>query len=112
MLSEVLIEDGARVVVEHDGVVGLDQAMQSKPDLIMLDVMMPRMSGVQALEKIRASDWGKEVPVLMLTNMNEPEESAKDREAGHPTECLLKTDWTLDQISTHVKELLAENTQS
>jgi DNA-binding response OmpR family regulator len=107
MLTEIFRSEGMRVIVEHDGVTGLDQAAQSHPDLIMLDVMMPRMSGADALTKIRETDWGKTVPILMLTNMGEPEIVAQDKARGAPTECLLKTDWTLDQISTRVKGLLA-----
>ena len=107
MLSEILQEEGARVIVEHDGLTGFNQAIKSEPDLIMMDLMMPRMSGADALEKIRESDWGKGVHVILLTNMSDPETIKSLSEEDTHTECLLKTDWTLSQLTEHIKELLA-----
>jgi two-component system alkaline phosphatase synthesis response regulator PhoP len=103
MISEILQDEGARLIVEHDGLTGFNQATQSHPDLIMMDLMMPRMSGVEALQKIRASDWGKTVPVMLLTNMSQAE---VPREDGEPTEVLLKTDLSLGDIVEHAKKLL------
>ena len=73
----------------------------------MMDIMMPRMSGADALEQIRDSGWGKELPILMLSNMSEPEKVKAICETSQKTECLLKTDWTLEQLTEHIKKLLA-----
>jgi len=106
ILSEILREKGANVVIEHDGASGLERAKSLAPDIVVVDVMMPRMSGVEMLERFRATDVGKCVPVLLLTNMNEADTMAK-RTEGDPTEVLLKTDWTLDQIAERVVATLA-----
>ncbi len=105
MLSEILRDEGLEVLVEHDGVAGYERALRDKPDLMMFDMMMPRMSGVQALERIREDVWGKDVPAILLTNMNEPEALGAQPRQG-PTECLLKTDLTLDQIAEKIKQVL------
>jgi len=107
MLSEILRDEGATVLVEHDGNAGLATALAEKPDLVMLDVMMPRMSGIDVLNKLRADSWGANVPALLLTNMTQPEAAERTSVNGPATEYLLKTDWTLDQIAERVKQLLA-----
>jgi len=107
MLAEILKAEGAEVMVEHDGAAGIEQALRVHPDMLLIDVMMPRMSGISVLEQLRGDDWGKGVPALLLTNMTQPEAMAASMEKGPPTEYLLKTDWTLDQISEKVKQLLA-----
>ena len=108
MLSEILKDEGAEVCVANDGVAGLTKAEEVQPDLIMCDVMMPRMTGMEVLQKIRTASWGTTVPFILLTNMTQPEglEQVQQISAAH-TECLLKTDWTLDDIAKKIQGLLA-----
>ena len=106
MLTEILTDEGAVVTVQHDGESGINTALQTHPDLVVFDVMMPRMSGIAALEILRNDDWGKNVPALLLTNVNEPDAMAATLENGPPTEYLLKIDWTLDQIVDKIKNIL------
>jgi len=110
MLTEILTIEGAQVIVCHDGQTGLATALAEHPDIVVFDVMMPGMSGISALEQLRADDWGKNVPALLLTNVNEPGAVASGTENGPPTEYLLKIDWTLDQIAEKVRTIL-EKTQ-
>lgn len=107
MLSEILTDEGAQVFVEHDGASGIERARAEHPDLVMFDVMMPVMTGIKALEQLRSDEWGKNVPAILLTNVNQPEAMAASVEQGPPTEYLLKVDWTLDQIAERVKKILA-----
>jgi CheY-like chemotaxis protein len=96
------------VLVEHDGVSGVSKALEAKPDVVMFDFMMPRMSGVAALEELRRDAWGKTVPAILLTNMGAAEAlGAVQANSGVVTDCLLKTDLTLDDIAAHVQKLLA-----
>lgn len=108
MLREVLEAEGCTVLIEHDGVSGVAKALDAKPNLVVLDFMMPRLSGVAALTQIRADAWGKDVPAILLTNMGATE--ALGAVAANPnvvTKCLLKTDLTLDQIANEITQLLA-----
>lgn len=108
MLSEILREDGYDVMVEHDGEAGLRVALEHKPDVLVLDVMMPKMTGIAVLEQVRASEWGTSVPALLLTNVNEPETLTAVIEKGKGNvQFLLKTDWTIEQIVEKVKAALA-----
>jgi CheY-like chemotaxis protein len=74
----------------------------------MFDMMMPVMTGISALEKLRSDPWGKDVPAVLLTNVNQPEAMAASIEKGPPTEYLLKVDWTLDQIADRIKNILEQ----
>lgn len=103
MVSEVLLSEGYEVVVEHDGEAGLAKALDWQPDVVVLDVMMPKITGLAVLEAIRATEWGKTVPALLMTNVNEPEAVSASVEAGTPVEYLLKTDWTIEQIVEKIK---------
>jgi two-component system alkaline phosphatase synthesis response regulator PhoP len=106
MLSEILTSEGAEVIIQHDGESGVSKALEVHPDIVIFDVMMPRMSGIAALEILRKDPWGKNIPALMLTNVNEPETVAESIENGPPTEYLLKIDWTLDEIAKKIKKIL------
>jgi CheY-like chemotaxis protein len=106
MVSEILTEEGFDVTVEHNGEDGLRRAEELKPSLVMLDVMMPGMSGIQVLQQIRQSEWGKHIPALMLTNVNEPETITSSIEQGGSVHYLLKTDWSIEDIVEKIKTTL------
>jgi CheY-like chemotaxis protein len=106
MLTEILQDEGAMVIVEHDGQSGVARALSEHPDIVMFDMMMPVMTGIAALEILRKDSWGKDIPAVLLTNINQPEAMAASIEKGPPTEYLLKVDWTLDQIAERIKKIL------
>jgi DNA-binding response OmpR family regulator len=61
------------VSTAEDGKKGLEVIQQSKPDIVLLDIRMPVMSGDEMLRELRATDWGKEIPVIVLTNISRDE---------------------------------------
>ena len=62
------------VVVEaEDGEKGLTLIETERPDLVLLDLRMPRMTGEEMLRELRATDWGEEIPVVILTNISKDE---------------------------------------
>ncbi len=67
------------VVTARDGLEGVEKAMSEKPDLILMDVMMPRMDGFEACRKLRAQDDTREIPVIMVTTRTE----LASMETGH-----------------------------
>lgn len=70
MVVDALIKEGLEVVQAGDGKEGLTVAMDAKPDLIVTDLMMPHMDGLTMIRELREQDWGKDIPVTILTNFD------------------------------------------
>jgi len=97
--------DGFEVQLADDGKRGVALVEQFKPDLILLDLQMPNMNGAEALEEIRKHPWGKDIPVIILTNLGE-EESPKSLKSLGIHSYIVKADLTPRQVVTRVKEAL------
>src|SRR3990167_1821346 len=67
----VLSKQGYHVVDARDGLEGVELALEVKPDLILLDIMMPRLNGIEALEKLVANPMTKHIPVVLCTNIGQ-----------------------------------------
>jgi DNA-binding response OmpR family regulator len=96
---------GFDVQLASDGERGVALVEAFRPDLILLDMQMPVMTGLEALKKIRAEEWGKSIPVIVLTNMGE-EESPKELRALGIESYIVKADLTPSQVVDRVKEAL------
>jgi CheY-like chemotaxis protein len=68
----ILSQERYEVVTARNGVEGVAQARAEQPDLILLDVVMPQMGGLEALAAIRADDTTRHIPVIMVTTRSEP----------------------------------------
>ncbi len=73
LMQIILLRAGFRVRAALDGDLGLVRMQAEHPDLVILDIMMPRTSGFDVLRSMRESDWGREVPVLMTTAAERPD---------------------------------------
>jgi two-component system, OmpR family, alkaline phosphatase synthesis response regulator PhoP len=91
------------VLEGKDGQEGLESALENHPDLILLDIMMPRMDGLTMLEKLRLDNWGKDVPVILLTNLNDPDKVAEAVKYG-VYDYLVKTNWKLEDVINKINE--------
>lgn len=96
------------VETAENGKLGLELAEEMRPDIILLDLMMPEMSGDQMLQALRATDWGKEIRVIILTNMGEQEAPVIIKELG-VKRFIVKADMTPRQVAEMVKAELAES---
>lgn len=97
--------DGFDVQVANNGRDGIELVEQFSPDIILLDLQMPVMNGIDALREIRKADRGKTVPVLVLTNLGE-EEAPKSLRALGIHSYIVKADLTPRQVAERVKETL------
>lgn len=95
------------VEVAANGSLGVELVEQMKPDLILMDLQMPEMTGEEALEVIRDKPWGKTVPVIILTNMGE-EEAPKSLKKLGVKHYIVKADLTPSQVVKRSKEVLGE----
>jgi CheY-like chemotaxis protein len=71
VLKDTLEQEGFIVFESSDGKAGLEEAFVKRPDLILLDILMPKMDGMTVLKQLREEEWGKGVPVVILTNLND-----------------------------------------
>jgi len=97
--------EGFEVGVAEDGQVGLEMIKNMNPDIVLLDLMMPVMNGEEMLEKLRKQPWGKNLPVVILTNMGEQEIPEKVKKLGVKA-IILKADMTPRQVTDLVKKQL------
>jgi DNA-binding response OmpR family regulator len=97
--------EGYEVETAENGKLGLELIAHFKPDIILLDLMMPEMTGQEMLEELRKTSWGKDIKVIILTNMGEQEVPARMKELS-VTDFILKADMTPRQVAEIVtKEL-------
>jgi CheY-like chemotaxis protein len=78
----ILSEEPYDIVVAEDGAAGVEKAIAEKPDLILLDAMMPKMNGYEACRAIRSKLALRRVPVIMLTTRSEPESVEEGKRSG------------------------------
>lgn len=97
--------EGFTVLEAKDGMDGLEQATEHHPDLLLLDIIMPRMDGLTMLKKLRADSWGSNVPVIILTNLSEFG-SIADAVSEKAFDYLVKSDWKLADVVKMVKQRL------
>jgi CheY-like chemotaxis protein len=104
-LAKKLQNGGYDVLVRRNGEDGLKAALSEKPDLLLLDMIMPKMDGMTVLTKLREDEWGKDLPVIVLTNLESGEEAEKSKQSG-VFDYLVKTNWSLSDVLSKVEEAL------
>lgn len=92
-----------------DGEVALAQAIQHHPNVTILDIMMPKMDGMEALKKMRLDQWGKTALVIMLTNLTADNRILQNLAQSSPSYYFVKSDMEPDQLVAKVKEILEGN---
>jgi len=95
---------GYNCVVAADGIAALYFIMTQKPDLVLLDLMVPDIAGDEILRRMRASKWGKDIPVYIISNLNEADAPAGLREmgiAGYAVKANLSNDM-IDQLVNQI----------
>ncbi len=93
------------VLEAPDGKVGLESALRNHPDLILLDILMPVMDGMTMLGKLREDSWGKDVPIILLTNLSDGEKIAEAMKKG-VYDYLIKADWNINDVVKKVRSKL------
>jgi DNA-binding response OmpR family regulator len=102
-----LTRDGFTVVIAHDGIDGYAKAVSGKPDIILLDVMMPKQDGFETLKQIRGNADIADTPVIMLTNLGQKEDVDKAMSAG-ANEYMIKAHFVPGDAVKKIHELLAK----
>lgn len=97
--------EGYMVETADNGELGLELLEKMRPNIVLLDLMMPVMNGEEMLAKLRATDWGKDIKVIILTNRGEQEIPPEVKQLN-VTAIILKADMTPRQVAELVKSKL------
>lgn len=100
-------KDGFDVKSATNGQEGLDLIKSFWPDLILLDIYMPTMDGIEMLKKLRAEDWGKDIKVIVWTN-NERQEAPSQLDNLNISRYVVKAEQNPRQLSEMVSEILVK----
>lgn len=104
-LSTALGREGYAVFSAADGEAGLRTIEEKKPDLIILDLVLPRKSGFEVMGEINSRDDLKNIPVMVLTNLESSEDVNRMLELGVRS-FLVKTNYSLEEVVAKIKEIL------
>ncbi len=104
-MAEAVRDAGFNVTTAANGAIGLSMALEQKPDLILLDIIMPVMNGHETLKKLRDDNWGRSAKVIVLTAMDDVINIASAHE-GSITDYIIKAHSSLDDIIKKVRLVL------
>lgn len=107
LLQRKLTQEGYRVCIAKDGEEGLRKMKEVKPDLILLDIVMPKMGGLEVMEEMGKEPDLKKIPVIIISNSGEPVELDKAKKLG-VKDWLIKTEFDPQEVLEKVKEQLGE----
>jgi len=105
ILAEKFQNEGFQVSTARDGEEGLSAIIKNKPDVVLLDIIMPRLDGMSMLKKLRQEPGYKDLPVITLTNLADSDAVVSSLEHG-VFDYLIKTDWQLAEVVNKVKHRL------
>lgn len=97
--------EGFSVMMADDGEAGFYMCEEFQPDIVLLDIQMPHVNGEECLKMIRKEEWGKDLPVLILTNLG-PEEAPEGVKKLNVVSYIVKAEMTPRQVVAKVKEVL------
>jgi two-component system response regulator RpaA len=106
MYQSKLEREGFDVSTADDGDKGLTIALQYHPEIILLDLLIPKMDGMTLMKKLREDHWGQNVPIIILTNLNINDKINQGIREDHPTYFFMKTEITPSGVVDRVKEVL------
>ena len=110
-LSQVLKErfdnEGFDVMVARDGETALKLALSKQPDIVLLDIIMPKLGGLSMLKRLREDEAGKNVRVVVLTNVNDTKEVHEALTLG-ARDFLVKSDWSISDLVENIRNQLKQ----
>lgn len=104
-LLEFLTAEGFETMSALDGEEGVKIGKEKKPDLILLDIVLPKMDGYEVLKAMKADESTKKIPIILLTNLGSLNDVEKALDLGATT-YLIKADYKLEEVTKKIKEVL------
>lgn len=101
-------KEGFEICLGTDGEMGLKTAQKEKPDIVLLDILLPKLDGFEVLEKLKADAATKSIPVILLTNLGQKEDVDKGLKLG-AADYLIKAHFMPSETVDKVKKVLSAN---
>lgn len=108
LIADKLTQQGFQVIEAIDGQEGLDICQEQKPDLIILDLILPTIDGFEVLKIIKQDPQLSSIPVLILSNLGRPNEIKKGLDLG-AKDYMVKSNFTLSEILNKVTETISQS---
>ena len=105
LINKKLLAEGFNVISAVDGEEGIKKAKEQKPDLILLDLVLPNIDGFEVLEKVKTDPDVSAVPVIILSNLSQKEDISKGIKLG-AVDYIIKAQFTPEEIVEKVKNIL------
>jgi len=105
--NDGLTKAGFIVILAYDGVEAVDLADREKPDIILLDLIMPRKNGFEVLSVLKADAGTKDIPVIILSNLGQETDIQKCKDLG-AVDYLIKSNFSLKEVINKIKKYLGE----
>lgn len=103
LLEKNLQKENFEIITAEDGELALEKIINEKPDLILLDIILPKRSGFSVLEEINKDENLKKIPVIIISNLGQQEDIEKGKKLG-AKEFLIKASLSLEELVKKVKE--------
>ena len=103
LLQRKLEQEGYKVLVARDGIEGMEKMEDEIPDLVLLDIVMPRMGGIEVMTEMRKNKKLRLIPVIIISNSGQPVELDKAKELG-ARDWLIKTEFDPKEVISKVKK--------
>ena len=103
LLITELKREGINAIGAKDGEEGLGLALKEHPDLLLVDILMPKKDGLEMIKELRNDAWGAGAVVVLLTNLNDSEKIVEALQYG-TREYLVKADWRIEDVIKMAKE--------
>lgn len=105
-LHEKFMHEGYEALMATDGEEGLEIALKEHPYAIILDIIMPKMDGIHMMEALRKDEWGKDVPIIFLTNVNPTDVTIQKILNSPPAYYIIKINVKIGEVVKKVEDAL------
>jgi DNA-binding response OmpR family regulator len=105
-ISGAIADGGMSVIQAKNGIDGLKSAIEQRPDLILLDLGLPKMDGLTLFSKLREDKWGKTAKVIIFSATDPDGHILESINELRPAYYLVKSNWSLDDVVQRIKELV------
>lgn len=103
LLEKKIIQEGYEFFIARNGIEGLEKMREIRPDLILLDIIMPKMGGLEVMEEIQKDEELKNIPVIIISNSGQPVEIERIKKLG-AKDWLVKTEFDPQEVIKKVNK--------